>query len=239
MRIQYIVHADFELPGAVEMWAKRNGLQESLCRPFAGENVPRPDDYDLLVVMGGPQSASNIEEAPYLAEEIALIRKTIGAGIPVLGICLGAQLIGEALGARTERSPNKEIGVFPIELTEEGLNDPLLRGLPTRFSVAHWHNDMPGLTAEAAILAGSRGCPRQIIRYSPLVYGFQCHPEINKGNMQAMVDHCSGDLSPGEFIQAREELLDCDFAKANELMDRIMDNLVLSLKERSESSATV
>lgn len=227
MRIQYIIHADFELPGIIETWAKQNQFTESFCSPFRGEKLPHPRDFDLIIVMGGPQSAGNTIESPYLADEIVLIKEAIEVGIPVLGICLGAQLIGEALGARTERSPYKEVGVFPIELTEEGRKDPLLKDLPKQFSVVHWHNDMPGITAEAKILATSKGCPRQIIRYSPLVYGFQCHPEITMKNMDAMLHHCQGDLMPGKFVQTKQELQNTDFGSINKLMIQILNNLLV------------
>lgn len=230
MRIQYIIHADFELPGIIEEWAKQNKFKENFCRPFAGERVPNPNEYDLLILMGGPQSPLNIAESPYLEDEIALIKKTIKAHIPVLGFCLGAQLIGEALGARTEQSPNKEVGVFPIELTEEGYKDPLLKSLPKQFLVVHWHNDMPGITAESKILATSKGCPRQIIRYSPLIYGFQCHPEPTKDNIATMIKHCPNDLAPGKFIQSREELLSNNFTEINNRMIQVLDNLIASTK---------
>lgn len=128
MRIQYIIHADFELPGIIEEWVKQNGFKEKFCRPFAGEKIPDPNEYDILMLMGGPQSPLNITESPYLKDEIYLIEQTIKAQVPVLGFCLGAQLIGEALGARTEQSPNKEVGIFPIELTKEGCADPILKG---------------------------------------------------------------------------------------------------------------
>lgn len=225
MRIQYILHADFEGPGVIEKWAKQNHCSENTCRPFAGEGLPRPFEYDLLILMGGPQSPISINEAPYLEGEIALIKDTLKEGKPVLGFCLGAQLIGEALGARTERSPKKEVGVFPIELTEEGKQDPLLKGLPSKFSVIHWHNDMPGMTAEAKILAYSKGCPRQIIRYSSLVYGFQCHPEPAKQNIREMIKECPHDLAPGTFVQSAADFLNHDFAAINNIMMQILNNL--------------
>jgi GMP synthase (glutamine-hydrolysing) len=230
MRIQYIIHADFELPGIIEEWAKQNKFTESFCRPFAGEKVPIPNDYDILILMGGPQSPRNMAESPYLKDEISLIKKTIKAHIPILGFCLGAQLIGEALGASTEQSPNKEVGVFPIELTEEGHKDPILRSLPKQFLVVHWHNDMPGITPEARILATSKGCPRQIIRYSPLIYGFQCHPEPTKKNIESMIQHCPNDLAPGKFIQSCDEFLNNDFTMINKRMIQILDSLINSTK---------
>lgn len=227
MRIQYIIHADFELPGIIETWAKQNQFTQKFCRPFAGEQLPSPDSFDLLIVMGGPQSPLSIAESPYLEDEISFIKEAIKVQIPILGFCLGAQLIGEALGARTERSPNKEVGVFPIELTKEGCEDNLLKDLPKQFSVVHWHNDMPGLTKESKVLAASRGCPRQIVRYSPYIYGFQCHPEATKQNIEAMISNCPGDLTTGKYVQSAEEFLSHDFPAINNKMIQILDNLQL------------
>lgn len=226
MRIQYILHADFELPGIIEIWAKQNKFTQAYCRPFANEALPDLVDFDLLIVMGGPQSLLNLKEAPYLEEEIALIKKAIDKKLIVLGFCLGAQLIGEALGACTEHSPNKEVGVFPIQLTEEGLKDPLLKLMPDKILAFHWHSDMPGLTPTAKILACSEGCPRQIIRYLPFVYGFQCHLEVTKCNVESMVCYCLEDLSPGPFVQSSEKLLSKDFNAMSKNMIQIMDNLI-------------
>ena len=234
MRIQYVLHADFEGPGIIEKWAKHNQYKEMTCRPFTGERIPSPKDFDLLILMGGPQSPLSIEEAPYLADEIVLIKETLKFGIPILGFCLGAQLIGEALGASTERSPHKEVGVFPIQLTAEGERDALLSGLPKTFPVIHWHNDMPGVPAGAEILAASNGCPRQIIRYFSHVYGFQCHPEITKENIKGIIKECPNDLVPGAFVQTAAEISNHDFAAINQMMLHILDNLtgILSQNRR-------
>jgi len=228
MKIQYIIHADFELPGIIETWAKQNQFSENFCRPFAGERLPDSIDFDLLIIMGGPQSPLSMEESPYLKDEISLIKKALQKKIPILGFCLGAQLIGEALRARTERSPNKEVGVFSIQLTEDGAKDPLLEGVPFQFPVVHWHNDMPGLTADAKVLAFSQGCPRQIVRYLPFVYGFQCHLEPTKQNVETMIQHCPNDLTPGTFVQSITKFLSNDFEAINKIMIQIMNNLISS-----------
>lgn len=226
MKIQYILHADFETPGIIQLWAKQNQFQENFCRPFLGETLPNVTDFDLLIVMGGPQSPLNIEEAPYLRDEISLIKKALHRGMPILGFCLGAQLIGEALGAQTQRSPNKEVGIFPIELTEAGARDALLESIPLNFSVVHWHNDMPGLTAEAEILAFSEGCPRQIVRYLPFVYGFQCHPEPTQQDVALMIQSCPDDLAPGKYVQSASKFLSGDFDSINKMMIKILNNLL-------------
>lgn len=228
MKIQYILHADFELPGVIETWAKQNHFNENFCRPYANEKLPGSDEFDFLILMGGPQSPLNLANAPYLKDEIDLIQKCLEAQIPLLGFCLGAQLIGEAFGARTEKSPNKEVGVFPITLTDEGKQDPILKNLPSQFHVVHWHNDMPGLTKESKILAASEGCPRQIVRYSSLAYGFQCHPEPTKQNIEEMIRCCPEDLKPGPYVQTAQELLSYDYKSINQMMLHILDNLILS-----------
>lgn len=223
MKIQYIIHADFELPGALHTWAKKNSYEESICRPFAGERLPSPSDFDLLILMGGPQCAVRLDE-PYLKQEVALIQQT---ETPILGFCLGAQLIGAALGAPAEHSPHKEIGVFPIHITEEGKQDPLLAGLPATFPVIHWHSDMPGLTPEAKVLAYSEGCPRQIIRYTPRIYGFQCHPEPTRENIEAMIKHCPKDFMPNQYVQTPQQLLAADYAAINQTLFSVMDQVGL------------
>jgi GMP synthase (glutamine-hydrolysing) len=229
MKIQYILHAEFERPGIIEIWAKEKGFEEDFCRPFVGEKIPKVNGFDLLIVMGGPQSPLQLEEAPYLKDEIELIKETVDQNKPVLGFCLGAQLIGEALGGTTSRSPHKEVGVFPITLTEEGLQDSLLKGFPQQFDVVHWHNDMPGLTSASKILAYSEGCPRQIVRYLPNVYGFQCHPEITQVNMETMIKHCSDDLAPGRYVQGENTLLSHDYQKINQKMIQFLNQFALTL----------
>ena len=225
MNIQYLIHADCELPGIIRTWAKNNHHKERFCHPYAGDALPTPSDFDLLIIMGGPQDLLNMSSSPYLYDEIALIRNCMREKRPILGICLGAQLLGEACGAKTERSPHKEIGVFPIELTNEGMHDPLLKGLPAKLPVIHWHNDMPGITSTSVVLASSEGCPRQIIRYAPLAYGFQCHPEPTKQNIETMIQHFPNDLVAGKFVQTKEAFLAADFKSINDTMIHILDNL--------------
>ena len=226
MKIQFVLHADFEQPGAIATWASQKGFEAKYCRPFAGEAVPRVSTFDWLVVMGGPQSPLKLETYPYLKAEIELIKQAISADKTVLGLCLGAQLIGEALGASTERSPHKEVGVFPTRLTEEGLLDPLLQDFQREFPVVHWHNDMPGLTEESKVLAVSEGCPRQIVKYSQKVYGFQCHPEPDLEDIKEMIKHCESDLAPGRYIQSKEDIVAADFSSINKLTHHFLDGLL-------------
>jgi GMP synthase (glutamine-hydrolysing) len=226
MRIQYVLHADFERPGYIEHWARGRTFSQAYCRPFAGERLPAATAFDVLIVMGGPQSPLALEDAPYLSQEIDLISQALRRDVPVLGFCLGAQLLAETFGARTERSPSKEIGFFPIDLTQEGRGDPLLQGLPPRFTVAHWHNDMPGLTSDCEVLATSAGCPRQIVRYAPRAYGFQCHPEFTTDSVEMMVRNCAADLAPGTYVQSAEQMLSADLRELNARVAMLLDNFL-------------
>ncbi len=220
------LHADSETPGVIESWAYDKGYALQISKPYKGEKLPSTSNFDFLIVMGGPQSPLNLDDAPYLIDEINFIKESIQQDKRILGFCLGAQLIGEALGARTERSPEKEVGVYPITLTNEGLKDPLLEGLSQNFLVIHWHNDMPGLLSSSALLGYSAGCPRQIVRYKPLVYGFQCHLEITLDGIQTMISAVPEDLNPSTFTQPQEELIAQDYASINSMMIHLLNKFV-------------
>ena len=226
MRILCIQHADFETPGTIEQWASDNGHSFKIEKPYRGDQLSDVSDFDVLILMGGPQSALLIAEFPYLEPELALIGVAFLRNKKILGFCLGAQLIGEALGAKTETSPEKEIGVYPITLTAEGTKDPLFGELPRTFPVIHWHSDMPGLTDHAAILASSAGCPRQIVRYGNNAYGFQCHMEITVDGIKTMIEAVPEDLRPSRFTQSQRELLDNDYSSINSSLVTILDRFV-------------
>ncbi len=226
MNILCITHADFESPGVIEQWALDNNYGFKIERPYKGEKLSAIDDFDCLIIMGGPQSTLKLDEFPYLSAEINLIKAAISQKKKILGFCLGAQLIGEALGAKTVRSPEKEVGVYPIALTDEGINDPLLQGLSSSFPVIHWHNDMPGLAETSVLLASSLGCPRQIVRYKDNVYGFQCHLEITLDGIKALIKAVPEDLKLSKFTQNKEKLLAQDYISINNLMITILNRFI-------------
>lgn len=226
MKILCITHADFEGPGVIEKWAADRGHSFKIEKPYKGENLSDPAQFDFIIVMGGPQSPLSIDQAPYLQDEINLLRSSLSLGKKIIGFCLGAQLIGEALGAKTARSPHKEIGVFPIKLTNDANSDKLLSGLENEFPAIHWHNDMPGETKNSVVLASSAGCPRQIIKYNENAYGFQCHLEIDLEGIKTLIDAVPNDLAPSLYTQSVQELVANDYASINQLMFTILDQFV-------------
>jgi GMP synthase (glutamine-hydrolysing) len=225
MKILFIIHAEFEKPGSIGAWAKKHNHQTQEVYPFKDEKLPDVTSYDFLVVMGGQQSPLHLEEAPYLADEIDFIKQALTKNKRIIGICLGAQLIGEALGATTEHSPHREIGVYPLTLLPAAKYDPVFSQLPEKFDVAHWHSDMPGIPKGAVLLAESEGCPRQIFSYGDRVYGFQCHFELTQELVSGMIDNCPEDLKSGKYVQSSKELTDADYPKINSIMDFILDYL--------------
>jgi GMP synthase (glutamine-hydrolysing) len=233
IKVHFIIHEYFEAPGAYEIWAKERGYIISYSRVYEGETLPDgADDFDLLIVMGGPQRPStSLDECSHFdaKREILTIKKFLSLNKPVIGICLGSQLIGEAFEAKFEESPFKEIGSYPITFTKSGTDNELFSDFPETVEVGHWHGDMPGLTSESKIIAYSEGCPRQIVQYSEMVYGFQCHMELTREVAELLIEASQDELKQlaGEkFIQSPEELLANDYRHMNELLYTFLDKLV-------------
>lgn len=228
MNIHCIQHEIFEAPGAYLQWALDRQHNITFSKVYDHQPLPAsPEHIDLLLIMGGPQSPSTtIAECPHFdaAAEIRLIKQCIDAGKYVIGVCLGAQLIGEALGATYAHSPEKEIGNFPIQLTEDGMLDEKINHFGTTLTVGHWHNDMPGLTPSAKVLATSEGCPRQIVAYADKVYGFQCHMELNH-EVVSMLIASETALTPGRFVQSPAQILNYDYTTMNEKLYQFLDKL--------------
>ena len=170
MKIHFIQQDPWVLPGEYFSWAERNCHEISYTRCWLFESVPDTANADMLVILGGWQCpATTKEECAYFdaAQEKRLIREYADAGKIVIGVCLGAQLVGEALGAAYSHSPEREIGPVKAVLTEAGRADPFFASFPDVFLAGEWHNDMPGLTEDSVIIAESEGCPRQIMNRSP------------------------------------------------------------------------
>lgn len=245
MQVHFVIHEAFEAPGAYAQWADSRGHGTSFTRLHAGDPLPRDANaHDMLIVMGGPQSpATTLDECPHFnaMAETSLIAAFAAAGKPVVGVCLGAQLIGEALGAAFEHSPDKEIGTFPITLTTAGRDNPMFAHFGDTLDVGHWHNDMPGLTADATVIAHSEGCPRQIVQYGPLVYGFQCHMELNREVVALLIAASTQELDAfraSRFVQRPAELLAQDYDGMNKVLFTFLDKLEAAFVAGQQSAST-
>jgi GMP synthase (glutamine-hydrolysing) len=232
MMVHLVVHEAYEAPAAIATWAADRGHRASYSRVYAGDRLPASADaIDLLVIMGGPQSpGTTLHECPYFdsAAEQALISDAVAAGRAVVGVCLGAQLLGAALGAPAGPSEQAEIGVFPVWLTADGRADHRLAGFPETLDAGHWHHDMAGLTPDATVLAASDGCPRQIIRYRDLAYGFQCHLEFTRESAPPLIAASAGELAKraGErYVQTASFLREDRYDVMNDALFSFLDNL--------------
>lgn len=154
--------------------------------------------------------------------------KSIEAGKAIVGVCLGAQLIGEALGVTFEQSPFSEIGYFPIKMATSIKQHDLLKHFKAVEEVGHWHNDMPGLLPRSKVLASSVGCPRQIIEYADLVYGFQCNLEFTATSIseliQAAYEPKLASVKP--WIQKADKTKQADITTMNDLLSTFLDALI-------------
>lgn len=191
-------HVAWEGPGLIAPAAHEHGISLDVRRLDLGAAVPAPDalpGFGGLVVMGGPMSVWEEAAFPFLGDEKLLLRAAVAAGTPVLGVCLGAQLLAAALGARLERGPAPEVGAGEVELTAAGRRDPVIGPGPV-LPVLHWHGDTFTLPEGAVHLARSAAYAHQAFRVGACAYGLQFHVEVDEELAAAWAAH----LPPGVTI---------------------------------------
>jgi GMP synthase-like glutamine amidotransferase len=190
MRILAIVHPGGGHPGLLREQAAARGHE--LLEWHAADGEQRPADADAIAVFGGGMNVADADRLPWLRDEIALLREALDAGTPVLGVCLGAQLLAAAAGAEVRRAARPEIGWFPVERTEAGAADPLLSALPARFDAYQWHSWTFTLPDGAIELARSPVCP-QAFALGDRAWGVQFHPEVTPDILDAWIDDVASD----------------------------------------------
>jgi GMP synthase-like glutamine amidotransferase len=210
MRIVYLQHVPFEDLAGIGTWARGRGHEVSAVRLFAAEALPELDAFEWLMVMGGPMNIHDDGAHPWLAEERRFIRRAIDAGRLVLGVCLGAQLVADALGARVYRNPaGREIGWFDVRPTPEAAGSVTFAGVPDAVTVLHWHGDTFDLPADAVRLAESDATEIQAFEaYGGRVLALQFHPEATPRSVMALAEAAAEELTPGqEHVQPAGRLL--------------------------------
>jgi GMP synthase-like glutamine amidotransferase len=227
VRLHTLHHVPFEGLGSIEGWARERGRPVTATRFWVGEKLPPLDAFEWLIVMGGPMSVHDGAAFPWLHDEKRFLRAALEAGKRVLGICLGAQLLAEALGARVVRARAKEVGWFPVTLTPEGRGFPPLAGVPERWEVFHWHGETFDLPPGAVRLAGNDVCENQAFAHGSSAVAFQFHPEATRASVEALIRHSAADIEDGPAVQPPPVMLGDDprFAKAREWMRGILDAL--------------
>lgn len=208
MKVHIFQHVAFEGPANILTWAGMKGADVTTTSFFEpGWSLPAPDGMDLLVVMGGPMSVHDDAAYPWLPVEKEFLRDAIKAGRRMVGICLGAQLAADALGARVYPNAQKEIGWFPIHKTD--LPHPVLFDVAPSQHVLHWHGDTFDLPQGALHLAYSDACANQAFIWQERVLGLQFHMEMRPDDIETLMSNSFQETSEAQpFIQSDTAIRD-------------------------------
>lgn len=228
IRIHCLIHVSFEGIGYIETWAKNHNHYLSYTFIYKGEPFPSPDEFDWLIIMGGPMNIYEEDVYPWLADEKNFILESIQSDKTVIGFCLGSQLIADVLGGKITSNTDKEIGWFPIQLTDEGKETTIFGNKGIDFPVFHWHGDTFNIPQHCMRLAYSEGCNNQAFLYSDKVLGLQFHLEVTSDSLSEMISNGEDELVSGKYIQSAQEIKDGIgfIEKCNSLLEDIFDQLV-------------
>lgn len=207
MKVQFFQHVPFEGLGSIEEWIIERGHSLNTTRFYKRDKLPSLEDVDCLIIMGGPMSVHDEKEYPWLKQEKEFIGKAIKNGRLIIGVCLGAQLIADILGAKVYPNHEKEIGWFPVKFTEHANQFKSLNQIPSDFTVFHWHGDTFDLPKDSKHLAYSEACRNQAYIYNEKVLGLQFHLETTKDSLLQMLSHGRKGLTSGKYIQPENEIL--------------------------------
>ena len=226
-KIYVLQHHPVESLGTIADALEGAALAWQYVRVYDGQPVPAGmKGAGGLIVMGGPMGVYQTDRHPWLRDEMRLIEDAMKSDLPVLGVCLGAQILAAALGAKVDRNPNgREIGWHPIKLDDSAKDDRLMRDLPETMTPFHWHGDIFDLPPGAVSLASSEKTPCQAFRHGDKAYGFQFHFEVTREGISAMADAFAKELNreniaadrmiaqAAEFMPSLEKISDTVFSR--------------------------
>jgi GMP synthase-like glutamine amidotransferase len=184
MNVLIIKHVDIEGPGLIEYCLNRKRIRHQVLCLDSDVRLPKPEGFTHIILLGGPMNVHEEDRYPFLKDEDLFLKEAIQRGKFILGICLGAQLIAKALGAKVFKAPVKEVGWFDVSLTRIGLQDPLFSNLPKTFPVFQWHEDTFEIPRSSKLIATSSSVPHQAFRYGDNAYGLQFHLEVTEQMIQ-------------------------------------------------------
>ena len=243
MRVHYLQHIEFEGPGTILLWLLERGHAVTATHLYLGEPLPAVEDFDLLIVLGGPMGVDDEIRYPWLLEEKRLISRVIGAGKRILGICRGAQLIAWLLGASVTPNRFREIGWFEITAAEEGKSENAEGLFPPSMKVLHWHGDTFELPYGAVPLAHSRACTNQGFVLENRVIGLQFHLETTPESARQLVENSMDEFNnDSPWVQSALEILSVDeeyYRVINRQMERVLSFLLCSPQWEGDLFASV
>ncbi len=226
MRIHYLQHVPFEDLARIEGWANDRGHEISRTLLFSGGDLPGTDEFDWLIIMGGPMNIYEHDKYPWLVREKMFIRKAIESDKIVLGICLGAQLMADVLGGNVRRNEYREIGWHKVRLTSEARTSRIFGVLPQEFTAFHWHGDTFSIPSGAVHTAASEACKNQAFELDKSI-GLQFHLESSMDSIDHLISNCEDELAEGRYVQKPKELLSQidNFHEIKHLMEIFLDNI--------------
>lgn len=227
MRVHILQHVAFEGPAAIESWLMHRNYAFTITKFFQGDLLPAQDDFDVLIVMGGPMGVDDCQQYPWLIEERQFIQQSIKRDKYILGICLGAQLIARACGAKVTKNKYREIGWFDISIIEENLPEILKDVFPQKTEVFHWHGDMFEIPQGAMHFATSEACANQGFILYGRVIAMQFHIETTRDSAALLVQNCGHELDNSTYVQSAEGILAdlTRFNRINQMLSRLMENI--------------
>ena len=227
VRIRYFMHVSFEGPGIIENWAHDKGHQMDYTRFYEKQSLPEIPEVDLLVIMGGPMNVFDFHIHPWMEEEIAWVKRYMDARKPLIGICLGAQIIAAALGVDVYPGKHKEIGWHNLQFLPSLGELRIFGNLPDTRKVFHWHGDTFPIPDGALRIASSAAFPNQGFIHNKRSIALQFHLEVTPESVVGMVYNCRAELESGPYIQSEEEILKgTEFYETNQkVMFQFLDYL--------------
>lgn len=225
MKVQIIQHVPFENPGCILDWIDKNNHDFSIIKLFDEYKFPAVNDFDFLIIMGGPMGVYDEKKFTWLKEEKVFIRRSIEKNKTILGICLGAQLIAAVLNAKVYKNKFKEIGWFPVKKVKNK-NSTFFDFIEDNLTVFHWHGDTFDLPENSINYFESEGCKNQAFIYKEKILGLQFHLEATKSSLNEMIKNGKDELVEDKFIQSGKEILEKENIKTcNKIMFKLLDKI--------------
>jgi len=221
------MHVPYEGPGIITEWITQKGFPLHYTRFYNGDELPDPMNVDMLIIMGGPMNVFDFHMYSWMEDEIAWVGEFIETGKPVLGICLGAQVIAAALEEEVQPGPHKEIGWHNLQFLPSLGDYKIFTDLPGPRKVLHWHGDTFNIPEEATRIASSQAFPNQGFILGSNVVALQFHLEATQESIAELVENCRDELVEGPHIQTEKEILSGDghFESNHQLLFKFLDYL--------------